>query len=342
MLPELMSSPSLDGLLFHNAGELFPESDGGLRLQRTPESVRLQLNNMAQSRMLWPWGIEIRTVLTDLDQPARVTLRTLGEKAEAWVHWGQFAERDPRPIGKEPTTLELAFPEKLRECGLKHFAHHPFQPQVCRLLLRGDPVVYLGAEGGLRLPEPQEQPRVRLLAYGTSITQGVGSSHQHLSYIHLAARELGWDVVNLGSGGSALCEHAISDYMSGMTDWDAAFLCLSVNMVGQGLSVETFSERVTYQLEKLAATGKPVLCMSILPYFSDYNGDERGPLTRQYREALPQLCRPFKNVHFVAGPDILMDVGGLTVDVIHPSDYGMIKIAQNLAPHLRALLPATA
>ncbi len=334
-----MAYPTRDGILFHNVGELFPEPTGGLRLQRTPEAVRLELNEMAQARMLWPWGIELRTVPKDNTRPVRLTLRTLEGQAEAWVQWGQFAERAGRPIGTEPTTLELNFPDIVRECGLEHFGHHPFKPQVCRVLLRGDPVVYLGAEGDLRPPEPAELPPVRLLAYGTSITQGVGCSHQHLSYIHLAARELGWDVINLGSGGSALCDSAISDYMQGLPGWEAAFLCLSVNMVGRGLSVETFTERVTYMLERLSSTGKPILCMSILPYFGDFSGQPRQKPTQEYRAALPGICRKFKNVHFVAGPDILMDVGDLTVDMIHPSDFGMLKIARNLVPHLRALLP---
>ena len=334
-----MDYPVRDGVIFHNVGALVPEPEGGWLMQRVPEAVRLQLNNGAQERMILPWGIELRTILKDNTQPLRLTLRTREGTAEGWVHWGQFAENAPRMIGPEPTTIELEFPERVRDCGVEHFEHHPFKPQVCRVLFRGEPTIFLGVEGELRVPEPGEVPPVHLLAYGTSITQGVGSSHQHTGYVHLAARELGWDVTNLGSGGSALCDHAISDYMAQLSGWDAAFLCISVNMVGHEFPVETFVERATYMLEKLTATGKPVLCMSILPHFADYIPGLRQDLSRQYREVLPQLCQRFEGVHFVAGSDMLMDVGDLTADVLHPSDYGMMKIARNLTPHLRALLP---
>jgi hypothetical protein len=43
-------------------------------------------------------------------------------------------------------------------------------------------------------------------------------------------------------------------------------------------------------------------------------------------------------VHLVEGPEILRDPGGLTVDLIHPADNGMIQMGENLAQVIAELL----
>ncbi len=44
------------------------------------------------------------------------------------------------------------------------------------------------------------------------------------------------------------------------------------------------------------------------------------------------------NVHLIEGTDILTDIRGLTFDLIHPSDNGMIQMGRNLAEKLKQLL----
>tara|TARA_Y100000588_G_scaffold309722_1_gene334882 strand:- start:4722 stop:4859 length:138 start_codon:yes stop_codon:yes gene_type:complete len=40
----------------------------------------------------------------------------------------------------------------------------------------------------------------------------------------------------------------------------------------------------------------------------------------------------------IEGPDLLADIGGLTTDLIHPGDLGMIQMRQELAKRLEKLL----
>ncbi|MDP0495320.1 MAG: SGNH/GDSL hydrolase family protein [Verrucomicrobiota bacterium JB024] len=333
-----MNRLSPDHLSFHNVAEFRAQQAGGWLLQRVPEDVRARLNPIAQQRMQEPYGVEVRFVPQDWTRPVRLTFRSLGKETELWPFWGMFAERFPRKIGPEPTTLEFVMHERMREIGPERFADHAFKPWVCRLLMRGDPVLFIEGEGDVRLPRQGEVPRVRLLAYGTSITQGIGASHQHACYVNQVCRELGWDVVNLGSGGSALCEEAVSDYMAAMSGWDVALLCVSVNMVGHGIPAEEFERRVRYMLERLTARRRPILCLSVLPHFGDLGESPRRALAGSYREVLSRLCGRYARVQYLSGERVLTDYADLLDDLIHPSDYGMTKIARGLAPVLRSLL----
>ena len=44
------------------------------------------------------------------------------------------------------------------------------------------------------------------------------------------------------------------------------------------------------------------------------------------------------NAHLVEGPELLTDISGLSADLIHPADYGMLEMGQRLADRLSAVL----
>ena len=67
--------------------------------------------------------------------------------------------------------------------------------------------------------------------------------------------------------------------------------------------------------------------------------DDRA-LAESFREALRQAvaASPHKNLHLIEGADILTDIGGLTSDLVHPADNGMINMGENLAARLRPII----
>ncbi len=86
-----------------------------------------------------------------------------------------------------------------------------------------------------------------------------------------------------------------------------------------------------------ARPDSPVVCISLLPCFADFDrGGELHAKAQAYRRTLEEVCEASErdNVHFVAGPDLL-DATGLSQDMIHPSDHGMIRIARNLVRRIR-------
>ena len=86
------------------------------------------------------------------------------------------------------------------------------------------------------------------------------------------------------------------------------------------------------------------LCISLYPYVRDLGiadaGAQYGGTPKEYRQALRDAVAacPTPNVHLIEGPDILTDIRGLTHDMIHPGDHGMIEMGRNLAHRLNTLI----
>jgi lysophospholipase L1-like esterase len=326
---------------FHNCAEV-SRGDGYVALQRVPESVRGQLNPIAQKAVLQPASAEIRFVV-EPGKPAGVTL-----SSEGWsgvlLFMGDCRSGNLVSLGSEPQTLSVKWGERWVPClDALRARPHRFDPCVVRLVLMGDQVRFHGAEGDVRPPNPGELPALRYLAYGTSITHGSEALLPHLCYAAQAARHLGADLLNLGMGGSCYAERAIADYVAGRDDWDVTSLALSVNMLG--FTEAEFRDRVRYMVHTVAAShpGKPVACITLYPYFCDLGLELESRTmakTAAFREILREAVRdcPTPNAHLVEGPDILRDIGGLTVDLIHPAEDGMVDMGRNLADVLAVLL----
>jgi len=343
-----------DGLELHNVAETraVPDRDGVL-LQRVPEDVRRDLNEGAQDRMCHPSGVEIRFVP---EGTVEVTLSTRPQRGVTHgtveVFWGPFQGRrglddhETFEVGPEPTTIEVEFPDRLGDIADEHVADLPFDPGVCRLRLpgehRGGHVFYHGADGDYRAPDAAELPDRRYLAYGTSITEGEAPTAEHLNYVSQTATLLGADLLNLGSCGTAYADAAMAEHVAGRDDWDVATLALSVNMVGT-FSVAEFRERAEYMVNTVAAENpeKPVAAVTIYTNARDVceGVDEDGECAA-FREALREVVAesPHDNLHLIEGREVLDTLVGLTPDLVHPGDDAMIRMGENLADELDALL----
>jgi len=329
---------------FHNVAELREvDSLPGLRLQRVPEKVRLCLNEMAQFQMLSPAGAEIRFVSES--PTVRITLSCPEGAADIIPFWGLFQSPERHTVGPEPVTLSFAYPEQLAAVDAAIGDKMAFSPRVWRFTLSGSAVHFHGIEGeGLRPPTPEELPKLRYLAYGTSITHGACASAMHIAYANQTARRLDADLINLGVGGSAFCERELSDYIASRDDWDIASLALSVNMLG--FTLEDFAKAVSYMVNTVAGsnTKRPVACITLFTFFPDvcpsmepHNDDVKiGRFRQALRDAVADCPHP--NVHLIEGTDILTDFGGLTPDILHPADHGMIQMGENLARKLKEII----
>ena len=333
----------LGNVELHNVAEAREiEGLGGLRLQRCPESVRVCLNERAQQRMLSPAGCEVR--FSCESRTATVKLSCPEGSAEAIPFWGPFQGPARYRISAEPTRIELSFPERLEGLGRRACEGLPFSPRVWRLVLRGDAVHYHGVEADdLRLPTPEELPARRYLAYGTSITHGSAATAMHLGYVAQAARRLRADLINLGVGGSAHSEPELATYIAERDDWQFASLALSVNMIGAGFSQEEFTERVAFMVNTVAGAdhSRAVACITIYPHFRDLCASQKeADKSEGFRTALRDVVNesPHPNLCLIEGADLLTDIEGLSTDLIHPADNGMIQMGENLARRLEAII----
>jgi hypothetical protein len=333
-----------DDVELHNVAGIQPVN-GGVRLQRVPEDVREHLEEGAQMRVMQPDNCEIRFVSDSAE--SHVTLSSEGE-TDVTVFNGTFDERARYTIGQEPTTIRLCPQDRVQRLDRKWWKDQPFAPNVRRVIFGGyrrDPVILHDIKGeGVRPPRPEELPGIRYLAYGTSITHGFDCAGPHLSYVAQAAWHLKADLINLGVGGACHCEKAFADHIAGRTDWDIASLALSVNM--QGFSLDEFRKRIAYLVNTVAGadTSRPVGCITLYPYFRDFGVEDSdlqcGGTPDEYRQSLRDVvveC-PLPNVHLIEGQEVLTNIGGLTGDLIHPSDNAMIEMGRNLSDRLKPWL----
>lgn len=332
----------VDNVELHNTAETVPGPNGGLLTLRVPERVRDNLETPARDRVRQPASAEIRFVSDD--NCATITLAAPGGKLQVAPFFGRYRHGQPFTIGPEPATFQVKMPQQFTASlpALERM-NDPFSSRVCRLLLMGEQPEVIAVEGnGVRPPSAGEVPALRYLSYGTSITHGAAASAPHLSYATQTARRIGADLLNFGVGGACRCEPAFADYIAERDDWHVATLALSVNMMG--FTPEEFRERVEYVVNTVAGadTTRPVACITLFRY----NGD-RQIATRDndmpekpalFREILRQIVAacPHPNVTVFEGREMLADFAGLTTDLIHPSDDGMIQMGENIA---RRLLP---
>ena len=338
-----MNAETDPSVSLHNVTETVPAewADDGDRLCRVPDAVGEGLNDMARDRVRHPTGSEIRFVPTRDDAEIELTL-SAPEPTPIRVFWGEFQPWQPTEIGPGTETLSLGVPERVRELTATEGTGR-FDPRVCRILFdRRVAIALHDVDGDCRPPSRDEVPDRRLLAYGTSITEGAASSAPHLDYVSHMARELGYDALNLGCSGSAYCESAMAEHVADRDDWDVATLALSVNMANTGgFAPEEFHERAEPFVNAIAEAHpeEPIACVTLFPYHDDVTESGDADHAAAYRELLRRIVAesPHDNLSVVEGPEML-DLPGLGADLLHPGDTGMETIGERLARQVESLV----
>lgn len=343
---------------FHNVGELEKiEETPGLRMNRIPRGVVHQLGEGEYQRGRFigqaSTGCEIRFVT---DAPfIRITLSATVEDGDVLVYCGDYFHSMHRLRTGIIQTLHLDKPARFADVAPEALQKGRFAPGVWRIVVSRNyypGLAFQAAFHGLdtfghevRPPREDELPPLKLLAYGSSITHGSGATVQHQAYIQQTARRLGADLWNKGLGGSCLCEKAMADYLIGHGGWDIAVLELGVNMRGL-MDAEEFEKRARYLVEGMIRQypDKPVVLVTIYPNHDDVrkrSSADGGPnINQQFTERLERIHRDLNhpNLHLVDGHDVLTDFSALTVDLIHPSDYGHTLMGQHLAEVIEGII----
>jgi len=326
---------SLDSVTLHNVAEAVPDGDGHL-LQRIPDDVRAEINEGAAATTRAPAGVEVR--FETEETPVEVTL-SAPSGTRAFRYWGPLRLGPPVDLGSEPTAVEVNRPSELDRLR-PDAIDSTFDTRCARIRFDpiGRPLRFHGIEphAAVSPPAPALTPDTRIVYYGTSITQGANATGPHLTYPAQVARRLGWDPINLGTSGSAHCDAALADYIASL-EWDVAVLALSVNMCSQ-FPVDEFRTRASYFVETVAESGRPVAAITLFPHSRDLVSEAaQADDATAYRATLREIAAEAPdNVTLIEGADLL-DPAGLTADLIHPADEGMIGLGERLAAELAPL-----
>jgi hypothetical protein len=338
-----------DGLVFHDIAELREvEGQDGLRLQRVPEEVRLQLDEGTNGVVLSPAGGEIRFRLEEGCEAATVRLSS-ESKTLVYAYHGEFQgatwelTTDVQEIVVKPN-------KRVASLSRDEVPESAYDPGLVRLCFGGaypEPVFYHGHGDGIALPRPGDVPQQSYLAYGTSIAHGTDLGGPFLSYPAHTAWLLGLELRNLGTSGCCRCETAMADYLAEQK-CSIVTLELSVNMLGGQFTADGFRERAGYLVRKVADAdlSRPVVCLTLFPHFRDiherYRPEADVSTPDEFRTVLREIVRDADrpNLSVIEGRELLTNVCGLTGDLIHPGLRGAIQIAENLARRLSSIVPA--
>lgn len=340
-----------DNLEFHNVMELQKmEGISGVRLQRYPEEVRHELGygDLMKGRIVSQNsnGCEIRFVTET--KHIRLYLSSIDTEAEVIVYNGTFFHSIHSFKAGSVKAIDLEVNERFDEIKPELLQGYAFSHNVWRIFMnKRFSAVYHGIDTygyAKRPPLENEKPKLRWLAYGSSITQGLNATSHNMAYIQQAAMRLGVDVLNQGLSGTCYCEKAVADYIGNRNDWDFVTLELGVNMRGP-FTTEQFESRAEYLIRTVADKhpDKHIFVITIYPNRAVYFKNEQDVLHRrneEFIEKLHKICGDLnrKNIHLLKGDTILTDFSALSSDLIHPSDYGHTLMGENLAKQIKEIL----
>lgn len=177
-----------------------------------------------------------------------------------------------------------------------------------------------------------------LVFYGTSITQGGCASRPGMSYPAIIGRQLNWPCVNLGFSGAGKMELPMANLLA---EIDAAIYIIDCL---PNMTPEMVTERFIPFIETLRRL-RPQTPIVLVPSFQ-YENSWLKPNLRETlaakNAALRDVCQKLleQDQKIILIPESeLGDLGtDATVDGVHFTDVGFLRLAKVLIPYLKSLL----
>lgn len=328
-----------DSIEFHNVRDMADfEGKEGKILCRVPQSLNDQLLPATAVRYQNAACAEMRFQAERL--PVDIEVAVYESPVHAAVFFGDhFYESYYLTVGEN--TIHIGQEEHV----LKFYETPPramFDPKLIRVLFFSASALigYKGwrAEGKLVPPRADMLPKRRYVAYGTSITHGFNASAAVTPYCYQAAYRMGADLYNLGAAGCAYMEKGLGEYIAQNYDFDIFTAEVSVNMLNQGYTEQEYYHTTKEFLKAIDDRHPDQLkaVISILPCFWDLGRviPAAKSTAERYRQITQEVCSEFDGRYLFVDGTELLSIRGLTCDLIHPSDTGMIEIGEKLANRL--------
>jgi lysophospholipase L1-like esterase len=178
-----------------------------------------------------------------------------------------------------------------------------------------------------------------VVVYGTSITQGGCASRPGMSYPAILGRRLERPMINLGFSGNGKSEPEMARLLAELDP--AAFVLDPV----PNLFPEDIARRLPEFIHILrAARPKTPILLVESPLFPNIEFVASG--ADRVKQSNEQLCRVYtqcrdagdERIALVPACDLTVDHGEATVDGVHPTDLGFVRLADTIEPYLRKAL----
>lgn len=332
-----MNPPAIE---FHNVPVIEPcEYSPGIQLVRYPREIRSALSHRGRFISRESTGVELRFVTPA--QNVRIFLSSEECDIGVTVFRGNFSLGNFMVPQGRVHCLHVVAPEVFPTVHAEALQTGSFSPEVWRFVCDRSSMVFHGLDTfghEVRPPSTEEKPRLRWLAYGSSITHSSARG-----YPQQAAMRLGLDVLNKGLSGACEVEPEVADFLATGCEWDFATLELGVN-IRRWWPPHGFEERARYMVTRCleAKPGRPIVLITVFPNCA---GCLRTPDISSEREvAYNEILRKIaadhagNGVHLIEGSDVLSEFHLLSQDLLHPSEFGHVRMGENLAERLRPII----
>lgn len=196
-------------------------------------------------------------------------------------------------------------------------------------------------DAGFKSFPPYEEDG-RIILYGTSITQGGCASRPGMAYSNILSRRFNLEFVNLGFSGNGQGDPEIARFIAAIERPRCLVLDYDANCPDLAMLAGTMPGFIRIFRERHPDV--PLLVVSRIPYGYEHTRtvsrqerlekrDFQSGLVKELREAGDE------RIFFCDGADLLGDAWNeCTVDGVHPTDLGFLRIADGLTPVLKEIL----
>lgn len=220
------------------------------------------------------------------------------------------------------------------------------QPRECLLYLplyNGVESVEIGVPTEAKCEPPPSRPAKMkpIVFYGTSIVQGGCASRPGMAYPAILGRRLDYATINLGFSGNALCEPEVAALLA---EIDPAVYVLDPL---PNMKPESVRERMTAFLATLreAHPKTPIVLVEHIEVGDAQVVESRRSGYSKSNAALREIFEQRvkagdRKLFYIRGDKLLGDDGQGTVDRVHPTDLGFMRMADEMQPTLQRALRA--
>lgn len=190
------------------------------------------------------------------------------------------------------------------------------------------------AEGSALSAGPEYECKKPVVFYGSSITQGGCASRPGADYVSVLSRILNVDVVNLGFSGSARGERTMAEYLSVL---DCSVFVMDYDHNATDATELEKTHNAFFGIFRSAKPETPVIFIS-RPDLKCGAAEVAARFAVIERTYLNAKRNGDKNVYLIDGRNLFAgrDGDGCTVDGVHPTDLGFMRMAEKIAPVLKA------
>lgn len=210
-------------------------------------------------------------------------------------------------------------------------------------LYNGVTEVKLGVAGGSMLePAGSADAAKPVVFYGTSIVQGGCAARPGMAYPAILGRRLDCPTINLGFSGSAVCEPELAGLLAELNP--SVYVLDPLPNMSEEL-VATRMESFVNTLRQ-AHPVTPIVLVENIEYangrFVAQTSERFDRKNLKLREIYRRLIQAGqRKLYYVEAKKLIGQDGEATVDGVHPTDLGFIRMADAMEPALRRALKAS-